>query len=187
MLGINKKLKSFKNEHILGIVGFIFLLVALYKYSETKTLLHQPMTTNTHSLSPSVVQENTNNKQNSVIGTSNATSYAPYNGAPQRIISNSATSSVQMNKPVTNPSDLLPSDNNSSWSNMNPVSDLKNINLLNPTQMVGINTQGSSLRNSNLQLRSEPANPRTLTNCPWNNTTIESDKFRRPLEIGSSI
>lgn len=185
MLGINKKLKSFKNEHILGIVGLVFLVVALYKYSETKTLLHQPMTNPRNSYS--AIQENTNNKQNSVVGTSNTTSYAPFNGAPQKIISNSQTSSAQMNKPVTNPGDLLPKDNNSSWSNMNPVSDLKNINLLNPSQVVGINTQGSSLRNSNLQLRSEPPNPRTLTNCPWNNTTIESDKFRRPLEIGSSI
>ena len=186
MLGINKKLKSFKNEHILGIVGFIFLLVALYKYSETKTLLHQPMTNKP--LSPAIIQsENNDDKGSSVVGTSNNTSYAPFNGAPQKIISNSQTSSMQMNKPVTNPGDLLPKDNNSSWSNMNPVSDLKNINLLNPAQMVGINTQGSTLRNSNLQIRSEPPNPRTLTNCPWNNTTIESDKFRRPLEIGSSI
>ena len=186
MLGINKKFKSFKNEHILGIVGVVFLAVALYKYSETKTLLHQPMT-NTHRLSPSSIQETANNKENHVVGTSNTSSYAPFNGAPQKIISNSQTSSTQMNKPVTNPGDLLPKDNNSSWSNMNPVSDLKNINLLNPTQVVGINTQGSTLRNSNLQLRSEPPNPRTLTNSPWNNTTIESDKFRRPLEIGSSI
>jgi hypothetical protein len=71
---------------------------------------------------------------------------------------------------------------------LNPVSssDLRNINLLNPTQLVGINTQGSSLRNSNLQIRSEPANPRTNTNCPWNISTIETDTFRRPLEIGAS-
>jgi hypothetical protein len=50
---------------------------------------------------------------------------------------------------------------------------------------VGINTQGSSLRNSNLQIRSEPPNPRMNTNSPWNVSTIESDQYRRPLEIGS--
>ena len=51
--------------------------------------------------------------------------------------------------------------------------------------MAGINTVGSSLRNANLQLRSEPANPKTATNCPWNISTIETDKFRKQLEIGS--
>ena len=96
-------------------------------------------------------------------------------------------SSVALNKPAANPSDLLPSDSNSAWASLNPVgnSDLGNISLLNPTQVVGINTQGSSLRNANLQLRSEPTNPRTNTNCPWNISTIEEDKFRKPLEIGA--
>jgi hypothetical protein len=39
------------------------------------------------------------------------------------------------------------------------------------------------LRNPNLQLRSEPPNPQ-LKVSPWNQTTIESDLNRRPLEIG---
>ena len=52
----------------------------------------------------------------------------------------------------TNPSDLLPSDSNSTWSSMNPVGDLKNVNLLNPSQVVGINTQGSSNQNFSLDL-----------------------------------
>jgi hypothetical protein len=41
---------------------------------------------------------------------------------------------------------------------------------------------GSSLRNANLQLRSEPIIPKTNTG-PWNNTTIEADTYRRALEI----
>ena len=82
---------------------------------------------------------------------------------------------------------FLPTNNNNLWANSMPQADadLKNINLLNPSQLVGINTQGSSLRNSNLQLRSEPPNPRTNTNCPWNISTIETDQFRKPLEIGT--
>ena len=90
-----------------------------------------------------------------------------------------------MNKPVANPSDLLPSDANSAWAAMNPVGEMKSVSLLNPQQVVGVNTQGSSLRNANLQLRSEPPNPRTNTNCPWNISTIEDDKFRKQLEIGT--
>ena len=62
---------------------------------------------------------------------------------------------------------------------------LEGISLLSATQQNGINTVGSSLRNPNLQLRSEPPNPRTNTNCPWNVSTIESDNLRKPLEIGA--
>ena len=45
----------------------------------------------------------------------------------------------------------------------------------------GENTQGSSLRNANRQLRSEPANSRTVVS-PWMNSTIEPDLLRLPLE-----
>lgn len=45
----------------------------------------------------------------------------------------------------------------------------------------GENTQGSSLRNANRQLRSEPANTRTVVS-PWMNSTIEPDLLRLPLE-----
>jgi|TARA_B110000285_G_C15134105_1_gene625676 hypothetical protein len=46
----------------------------------------------------------------------------------------------------------------------------------------GINTVGSSLRNANLQLRSEFAIPKTNVG-PWSQSTIESDEYRRPLDI----
>ena len=61
--------------------------------------------------------------------------------------------------------------------------DLKNVNLLQAGYHIGIDTVGQSLRNANLQLRSEPPNPQ-LNVGPWNNTTIEPDFNRRPLEIG---
>ena len=62
--------------------------------------------------------------------------------------------------------------------------DLKNVNMLNPTQLIGINTVGSSLRNANYDIRSEPANPRVNVG-PWNQSTIEPDFMRPPLEIGA--
>ena len=61
--------------------------------------------------------------------------------------------------------------------------DLKNVSLLKAGHHIGINTVGQSLRNANLQLRSEPANPQ-LNVGPWNQSTISSDTMRRPLEIG---
>ena len=182
MPGLNKMFKSFKNEHILGIVGLLVLLFALYKYSENKNLFQLGMTQGRGALNPAPVN---NQPSTNVLGASDAKAYAPFNGAANAQVANSANNASSMNKPIANPADLLPSDANSSWASLNPVGDLKNVNLLNPTQVVGVNTQGSSLRNANLQLRSEPPNPRMNTNCPWNVSTIEEDKLRKPLEIGS--
>ena len=83
------------------------------------------------------------------------------------------------------PSVLLPNDSNSQWANLNPQGGgmLKNINLLQAGSLVGINTIGSTLRNANLQLRSEPPNPQVNVG-PWNHSTIEPDFVQRPLEIG---
>tara|TARA_X000000368_G_C23053320_1_gene722573 strand:- start:672 stop:1229 length:558 start_codon:yes stop_codon:yes gene_type:complete len=184
MVAFKRFFKDCKNEHVLGIVGLALLLFALYQYSNNKNVFQLGMST----MDPPQPVKNTGNNKptNKVIGASGVTSYAPFNGNAQEV-SNSATSSNAMNKPVANPSDLLPKDQNSAWSSLNPVrEDFSKINLLNPQQVVGVNTQGSSLRNANLQLRSEPPNPRTNTNCPWNISTIEDDKFRKPLEIGSS-
>ena len=87
-------------------------------------------------------------------------------------------------KTVSNPSDLLPNKNNDFGSlNQNGSGDLANINLLKAGYHVGIDTIGSTLRNSNLQLRSEPPNPNTKVS-PWMNSTIEPDLMRVPLEIG---
>ena len=91
------------------------------------------------------------------------------------------------NKQVQNPADLLPNDKHSEWAQLNPSGqgELSSINLLKAGHHIGIDTVGQSLRNSNLQIRSEPPNPQQNVG-PWNNTTIEPDFMRPPLEIGSS-
>lgn len=83
--------------------------------------------------------------------------------------------------------DLLPSDAaNSKWAQVNPAGqgDVSNQNFLTAGWAVGINTVGSTLRNANLQLRSEPPNPRGA--WPILNSTIENDSLRRPLELGEA-
>jgi hypothetical protein len=84
-----------------------------------------------------------------------------------------------------NPADLLPKDNNSQWAQLNPAGkgDLANINLLKAGYHIGIDTVGQTLRNANLQLRSEPPNPQ-LNVGPWANSTIEPDFMRPALELG---
>ena len=83
------------------------------------------------------------------------------------------------------PEDLLPKDAaNSEWAQVNPAGqgDVKNQNFLTAGHHIGINSVGSTLRNANMQLRSEPANPQVKVS-PWLQTTIEPDLNRRPLEI----
>jgi hypothetical protein len=82
--------------------------------------------------------------------------------------------------------ELLPKDNNSQWSQLNPAGagELQGINLLNAGHHIGIDTIGQTLRNANLQIRSEPPNPQ-ISVGPWNQTTISPDLMRIPLELGA--
>jgi len=83
------------------------------------------------------------------------------------------------------PEDLLPRDAaNSEWAQVNPAGqgDVKNQNYLTAGYHMGINSIGSTLRNPNMQLRSEPPNPQVKVS-PWLQTTIDPDLNRRPLEV----
>jgi hypothetical protein len=82
------------------------------------------------------------------------------------------------------PQELLPSDPNSKWAQVNPQSagDIAGKNFLNAGALIGVNTVGQSLRNASWDLRSEVPNPQVQVS-PWNQTSITSDLSRRPLEI----
>lgn len=84
------------------------------------------------------------------------------------------------------PSELLPKDMNSVWAEQNPMGpgSLKGKNFLSAGALIGVNTVGQSLRNANLQLRSEPPNPQVAVSI-FNQSTIASDTSHRPLEIGA--
>ena len=90
------------------------------------------------------------------------------------------------NPNIQNPAELLPKDTNSQWAQLNPSGkgELANVNLLKAGYHIGIDTVGQTLRNANLQIRSEPPNPQLYVG-PWNQTTIEPDFMRPPLNIGS--
>ena len=83
------------------------------------------------------------------------------------------------------PQELLPGDYESSWKEVAPNNPgaLEDQNLLEAGYHVGVNTVGQTLRNANLQLRSEPANPQVKVS-PWLQSTIDPDSNRKPLEIG---
>ena len=87
---------------------------------------------------------------------------------------------------IANPADLLPTSSDSDqWAQLNPNGNgsLGGVNLLSAGSFIGVDTVSTSLRNANLQVRSEPPNPQVNVG-PWNNTTITPELTRRPLEIG---
>lgn len=165
-------------------VGLVVLVIALLFYNYQKGSFLSGMKNKLHKNSnDNDVEENTdiqdvepadpqgmNSGPGSATGLRTITSGVPENCLPR------ATS---------NPSDLLPKDNND-WGTMSPdgEGDLQNINLLKSGHHMGVDTVGSTLRNANLQLRSEPPNPQTQVS-PWLNSTIQPDLMRIPLELGS--
>ena len=81
---------------------------------------------------------------------------------------------------MENPSDLLPKVQGENNQDFNAAAGnfLNNENLVSTFQ---IPTQSQVLRNANLQLRSEPPNPQESV-CPWMQSTIQPDLYRKPLE-----
>lgn len=79
-------------------------------------------------------------------------------------------------------SNLLPKSNvtlNNDGFDLAPKN-LQNVNFLNATDKIGVDTISSSLRNANYQIRPEPPNPKKVVS-PWLNNTIDPDPLRRPL------
>ena len=84
------------------------------------------------------------------------------------------------------PGSLLPKDSNSAWAGQaGGNGPLNGISFLKAGALVGIDTVGSTMRNANLQIRSEWPNPRGATG-PWNQSTIETNEMYPCFEIGKS-
>ena len=82
--------------------------------------------------------------------------------------------------------ELLPKDGEANaWAKVNPKGkgSLAFKNFIEAGYHLGINTVGQSLRNANLQIRSEPANPQVPVSI-WMNSTISPDANRRDFEVG---
>ncbi len=96
-----------------------------------------------------------------------------------------ASDNIYTVSPTANPVDLLPKDANNKWTSLNNLNG-SNINmpdLLQAGVHIGLDTIGQSLRNANLQERSDPIIP-VVDTGPWHKSTIEPDYGRVPLEIG---
>ena len=91
-------------------------------------------------------------------------------------------------QPTLTSGDLLPKEDSQAIKDFNiakPAGEgiLNGVNLLDAGFHIGVNTVGQSLRNANLQLRSEPPNPQVQVS-PFLNSSIGPDLMRKPLETG---
>jgi hypothetical protein len=173
--------KTFKAHHVLLLLGGVILIYVLYNYSSNKNFAPENMAPkNRRGASGS--SQSANGQQPS--GANDGTfyvDYAPINSSDSNLSGLPSNCSGQN---TNAPSDLLPSDNNSSWGIKPQGSgDFLGVNFLNSGYLIGVDTIGSTLRNANQQLRSEPPNPQIAVS-PWGNSTIQPDPFRVPLEIG---
>lgn len=152
------KLLTLQNLVILVVV--LLLAYALYVYSSDKTLVTELMEDGEEG----PVVENPEPVPDA--GNPNGIAYAQ--------------------KPVANPSELLPKDTNSKWGELNTVnqSNIAMPDLLQAGYHIGLDTVGQTLRNANLQLRSDPVINKSNVG-PWHNSTIEPDLARVPLELGA--
>jgi len=176
---------------ILGIV--LVYLINLYYNNQTKSI----ETFDDADMNDNDVNEDDVNNANGIEEETNTNNY---NVRPSENIGNNTTfdtidhsNNLDGNqvpndcfpKDKLNPKDLLPGDANSQWAQVNPVGqgELSDQNFLDAGYHVGVNTVGQTLRNANLQIRSEPPNPQVKVS-PWLQTTIEPDTNRQPIEIG---
>ena len=175
-------LKALKANHVVAILAVLAVAALLYHYSQRKG---SPSSGMTDREAEAEKVEETQFAKNAAspatasdLDGANAASAVPASAG-------AAPASSCQQRPSSNPGDLLPKDNNTQFAKLNPMGsgDLEAVKLLKAGYHAGINTVGSSLRNANLQVRSEPPNPQTPVS-PWLNTTIEPDLMRTPLELG---
>jgi hypothetical protein len=180
--------KNIKAHHFIALIGIVVLAIAITQYSSRKNTFNDGFGGNSM---PSQQAMPSPQQMGGGGVAMPASESIGGNEVYANVPSGSMTSTYGL-APVPSankqydPSELLPRDVNSQWAQLNPAgsADFKNVNLLKAGSLIGIDTIGSTLRNANLQERSEPPNPTTSVS-PWLNTTIEPDLMRLPLEIGT--
>lgn len=177
---------SQKNVVRLGavVLGVLALAAVVNSYSGMKSIVYDGMEQGglgpqgPLSNDPSLAGQSAMANNPNIAGADLKSSEGPRNPSPSGPAGNSLLS----------PEELLPKGTlGASWSATNPVGmgDLKGVNFLQPGYHFNINTVGQTLRNANLDIRSDPPNPRTPVS-PFLNSTIEPDIYRRALEIGET-
>lgn len=95
---------------------------------------------------------------------------------------NSVPKIMQPMMPLLTPSSQLlpkPSPEGADFAQFAPKN-LQAQNFLTATQWIGVNTQGSSLKNANYDLRADPIIPKADVG-PWQMSSIDPNIYQRPL------
>ena len=165
--------KFFTTERVTLLVVFLILAYALYAYSGAKSLRVDTLADG--SATPAVTT--------AAAAAATTPAVKATETAPAAQVSSGYTA-----QSVAAPQDLLPQDQNSQWSALNPVAqgNIATPDLLQAGYHIGLDTIGQTLRNANLQERSDPIIPKSLVG-PWNQSTIEPDLGRVPLEVGVGV
>jgi len=173
--------KFFTTQRVILLVVFLVLAYILYTYSSSKgmvmdgyaggmdSMVSAPVIPSASPVAPPAMKPTvTQTQPSSMIG--------------------SSTTGAYMSRDTGNPSDLLPQDKNSQFSDFNMLNKGNVVmpDLLDAGYLIGLDTIGQSLRNANLQERSDPIIPKSNVG-PWNNSTIEPDLGRVPLEVGCGM
>jgi hypothetical protein len=166
--------KLFSTDKVILIGVLLLLGMFIVYYSSSKSLVLDRMETGADASGASA------HNQPSVKETS-----AQHLVAPSQAFLEGNTAGGYSAQPVANPSDLLPNDQNSIWSSLNPASTSDGVmpDLLQAGYHIGLDTIGQTLKNANQQIRADPIIPMQDVG-PWNRSTIEPDLGRTPLEIG---
>lgn len=167
--------KFFGSKEMLMIIIIVIISFALLSYTNSKSqFLGLEANTNINSYSDST---RALSAQPSVLETSAQYVVDAPEGATM-------ANGLQLN-PVSNPSDLLPVDQNSDWAKLNPTFNAGSTpDLLQAGYHIGLDTIGQTMKNANLQLRSDPVIPKNDAISPWGISTIEPDTMRTPFEVG---
>ena len=193
-MNIAKSLKKLASNQTFVVLAAVVAVAAVYYYTQSFNTPVGAMTGQNEAAQAADSDPNAGPSDSQIQCAAGGNNYVPSHPLGQNSGHGAANGAVTdsyglppscAKQQVVDPSELLPKDANSEFSKLNPMGsgDLKNVSLLKAGWHIGINTVGQSLRNANLQLRSEPPNPQ-LNTGPWNQSTISADMQRRPLEIG---
>jgi len=179
-MGVLKDIQKFcSGNRLICLLGVVILAVAIGHYSMNKSSVTDSMGNNRQHGGAQTGQVSSDPEPAHPLGENSDFQGVSGMGGGQQAAPSCSRQTIE------DPVALLPKDSNSAWAQLNPggQGSLNDINLLKSGHHIGIDTVGQSLRNANLQLRSEPANPQ-MNIGPWNNSTMEGDAMRVPLEIG---
>ena len=180
---IQSRASKLFGSKMVPILLLVVAAAALLLYSSSKGNVFDRMTDGAYANGVAPSDPSTSMPATAPAGLETGGGKSALDGPPN--LAYNAGGSGNVMREVANPADLLPKDSNSQWAALNPInqSNVAMPDLLQAGYHIGLDTIGQTMKNPNLQLRSDPIiEKRTVS--PWNNSTIEADYARVPLELG---